>query len=279
MLTCGNYFFFYRAPPTPPPPEDTIVIDIDGDESHRGPVPGNVARPSGPVPISVAGPSDREDPVQDTHAAEGSQSVNELISIFSDRFNEKQVQAVYCASGENFSGTMNCLLEGMSSESVINMLNERFQSFPVFKIHVDPDEIWQDMVVQYKSPRMDVMKRLRIRIRNQPALDTGGVRRLVYSTVFTEFVNNKFVKLFDGPSHSCRPFCSAESRSCGLFRVLGTMAAHSICQDGIGFPYFSPTSFWYMFGGDERALEFASIEDIGADVASVVQKVTNYYSF
>lgn len=116
-------------------------------------------------------------------------------------------------------------------------------------------------------------KQLRVALHNQPALDTGGVRSQVYSSVYGAFLSNKYVKLFDGPLHCRRPLCTAESRSSGLFKVLGTMVAHSISQDGIGFPHFSPVCYWYMVG-EERALEFVSIDDLGADAASVVSKVT-----
>ena len=45
---------------------------------------------------------------------------------------------------------------------------------------------------------------------------------------------------------SCCPVCTAESRSCGLFKVLGSMVDHSIAQEWVGFPYLSPTCYWYM---------------------------------
>lgn len=183
------------------------------------------------------------------------------------------MEAVYHATGNNFDESMECLLEGPTINSILFILKDAFENVPTVKVEVDPDELWQDIVVLYKSSRMDVTKRLRIHFQNQPALDTGGVRRMVYSSVYTDFITNKCVKLFDGPSHSCRPRSTAESRSSGLFKVLGAMVAHSICQDGIGFPYLSPTSYWYLIGGDERAMEFASVEDVGADVASVVCKV------
>ena len=51
------------------------------------------------------------------------------------------------------------------------------------------------------------------------------------------------------------------------------MVAHSIAQDGIGFPHFSLACYWYIVGGEERAIEFVSVQDIGADAASVVSKV------
>ena len=59
----------------------------------------------------------------------------------------------------------------------------------------------------------------------------------------------------------------------GLFRLLGTMVAHSIAQVGVGIPYFSPACFWYMAKGEERAVEYVSTADVGADVASLITKV------
>ena len=91
--------------------------------------------------------------------------------------------------------------------------------------------------------------------------------------MFNEFVSNKRIKLFDGPSHSCRPTCTAESCSCGLFKVLGLMVARSIAQAGVGFPYLSPTCYWYMVGGEEKAIEHISLCDVGADTAAVVSQV------
>ena len=110
---------------------------------------------------------------------------------------------------------------------------------------------------------------------SQPPVDTGGVRRQLYSTVFAEFAENKHIRLFDGPVNHRRPVCTAEARASGLFKVLGMMVAHSICQDGIGFPYFSPTCYWYMVGGEEKALQFASVEDVGGDVAAIVSQVSH----
>lgn len=43
---------------------------------------------------------------------------------------------------------------------------------------------------------------------------------------------------------------------------------------GIGLPYFSFTCYWYMVDGEERALEFATVEDVSADAAYVIKQVT-----
>ena len=52
------------------------------------------------------------------------------------------------------------------------------------------------------------------------------------------------------------------------------MVAHSICQDGIGFPYLSLCCYWYIVEGEERALEFATVEDVSADAAYVIKQVS-----
>ena len=98
---------------------------------------------------------------------------------------------------------------------------------------------------------------------NHPTLDAGGVHRQVYNAVYKDFLMNKHVKLFSGPSHKCRPLCTAES---GLFKLLGMMIGHSLSQDGIGFLYLSKTCFWYMFQGEEKALEYMSADDVVSTV-------------
>ena len=51
------------------------------------------------------------------------------------------------------------------------------------------------------------------------------------------------------------------------------MVGHSVCQDGIGFPFLSLANYYYVVKGEERAIEVCSINDVGADVAAVVSKV------
>lgn len=82
------------------------------------------------------------------------------------------------------------------------------------------------------------------------------------------------MKLFDGPPHYLRPIYSAEARSSGLFTVLGTMIAHSIAQDGVGFPYLSPLCYWYVVGGEDKVLPFVTLANVGADVSDLVTRVS-----
>ena len=116
---------------------------------------------------------------------------------------------------------------------------------------------------------------IRVVFNGSPVIDTGGVRRQVFSDVFQHFAENKYVQMFEGPPHFLRPICSAESRSSGMLKVLGTMIAHTIAQDGLGFPYLSPLCYWYLVAGEERALDHLTLVDVGADVRSLVSKVCN----
>ena len=103
-------------------------------------------------------------------------SLDELVMVFAGRLTAKQVMAVYHASGGDFDSSMECLLEGPTLSSILNMLNDQFQQQPRIKVQADLDDIWHELVALYKSPRMDVSKQLRVVLHNQPAVDTGGVR-------------------------------------------------------------------------------------------------------
>ena len=157
------------------------------------------------------------------------------------------------------------------------MLGAHYCAFSVIKVSIDADDVFQDVVSFYKSPQADVSKRLRFRVRGAPVIDAGGVRRQVFTTVFSEFATNKVLPLFEGPPHSLHPACTALTRSCGLFKVLGLMIGHSIGQDGIGFPYLSQASYWYMVSGEEVAVEHASLADVGADVAAAITMVCVHF--
>lgn len=68
--------------------------------------------------------------------------------------------AVYHASGGNFDCSIECLLAGPTPSSFLFLLNDHFQEQAYVKVQVDPDDTLQDMVVHYKSTKMDITKRL-----------------------------------------------------------------------------------------------------------------------
>lgn len=179
---------------------------------------------------------------------------------------------MYEASGNSFNHCLECLSEGPTTASLVSLLNKRMEMSDIEKVRVDEDDVWHDMLAYYKSPSLDVTKQLRIKMQDSPVIDTGGLRRHVFSTVFNSFASNKHCVLFEGSSDRLSPVCTSLTR---LFKVLGTMIGHSICMDGIGFPYLSPANYWYMVDGEETATQFASVNDIGSDIQIVVSKVWN----
>ena len=164
-------------------------------------------------------------------------------------------------------------MNGPSLDSIVKMINTRTMANPVVKVSMDSDDVWADMLAMYKQSDNLIGKPIRVTLDDSPVIDTCGVRKHVYTSVYAEFVNNKHVRLFDGPPNSVSPCYSAEARCSGLFKVLGTMVGHSILQDGIGFPYPYPVAYWYIVAGEEKALEFINISDVGRDTAYAVTKV------
>lgn len=202
--------------------------------------------------------------------------LDRLLSVFATT---QKIMSIFKASGNDFKSSSNCILTGPTLASIVVMMRQRFNQQAYIKVSIDYVDAWQDTVTVYKSSSFDITKPLRVQLRGQPALDTGGVLTQLYSTVFRQFAQNKAVPLFDGPDGHLRPRCTAQTRSSGLFKVLGTMVSHSIFQTGVGFPYFSPLCYWYIVDGEERSIQHLSIEDIGADVASVVTTVRVLHTY
>ena len=57
------------------------------------------------------------------------------------------------------------------------------------------------------------------------------------------------------------------------------MVGHSVSQDGVGFPHLSHLCYWYLAGGEEKALPYVSLADVRSDIASLVLQVKELYSF
>lgn len=183
----------------------------------------------------------------------------------------KQIQVLFRYSEDCFDDCIDCLMSGATLEAILRMVNTHSLSCPMVKVPAD-------MLALCKNCADDFLrKRIRVTLNNSPVIDTCGVRKHVYTSVFAEFVKNKHVRLFDGPPNYVRPLYSAEARCSGLFKVLGTMVGHTIILDGIRLPYFSPVSYWYIVSGEEKALKYVNISDVGKDTAYAVTKVQFMY--
>lgn len=126
----------------------------------------------------------------------------------------------------------------------------------------------------------DATTPLRIWIRNQAAIDTGGVLRQFYNDVFASLARNDEMSLFQGEARRRLPLFKNEHVITGLFEILGKMIAHSLVQQGPGFPYLAPVIYSYISTGDlQAALLKVSIIDVCDPIlAGVIQKVSAFYT-
>ena len=207
-----------------------------------------------------------------------SSPLNQLLSLFQDEFTDEQLATILDLASNSFDDAMECLLTGPNLKSILKLMFKLSKTYPIVKFGIDDDEAWTDLVSFYKATNVDVAKcRLRIRLQNQPAIDTGGVRCQVYTTVLQQFAENLHFHLFDGQVNHLRPHYSAANRSSGLFKVLGCIVGHSIKQDVIGFPHFSPLCYWYIVGGEEVALQYITENDVGSGCCELISKVRINY--
>lgn len=142
------------------------------------------------------------------------------------------------------------------------------------KLKVDPEDEVMDVYTYYKSSDFDPLIPIYVYLKGQPAIDTGGVLRQVFSNVFYALANNEGIKnIFVGSEGRRLPVFSNELVVNGFFETLGKMIAHSLVQGGPGFPYLSPTIYWYLATGDlQVSLQRASCTDV--DNIELVEYIT-----
>ncbi len=205
-------------------------------------------------------------------AGKQSGALDKLLETFvANNLGVKQVREVFNLSGECSDAASVCLLTGPMLIALLKMLDRRFEELPRHRPRIDTEDVWRDTVACYKRVSFQYWTHLQVSFDGQPAIDTG---QQVYCSTFQDFASNRYLKLFEGPEHLLRFVYTAEARSSGLLKVLGGMVAHSICQDGVGFPFLSPTTFWYIVAGEEKALLYACVEDLPADSSFVVKQVS-----
>ncbi|XP_028414622.1 G2/M phase-specific E3 ubiquitin-protein ligase-like [Dendronephthya gigantea] len=164
--------------------------------------------------------------------------------------------------------------EKVPTKSVFELLSVKISN-DTRKIKIDPEDLLSDALQVYKHPSFDPTHPFIVQYKQQPAVDTGGVLREFYSDVFKEFVNNPSVRIFEGPSDKLQFHYNHTALTCGMPKMLGTMIAHSLCQNGPGFPYLTPSQYYYVATGDiNKAIAYASIHDIhDYEIKSYVEQI------
>ena len=101
--------------------------------------------------------------------------------------------------------------------------------------------------------------------------------RQVFSNVFYALANNEGIKnIFVASEDRRLPVFSNELVVNGFFETLAKMIAHSLVQGGPGFPFLSPTMYWYAVTGDlQVASQRASCTDV--DNIDLVEYITKVY--
>jgi len=137
------------------------------------------------------------------------------------------------------------------------------------KVTIEEEDILNDALTYYKSPAFDAKKKLRIRFKGQPAVDTGGVTREFFTKLF-QVVCEMF---FQGGKYKI-PVYSADIVASGLMQYFGTMIVHSILQGGPGFPVFSPSVYCYIATGNiDAAMAKMNYGDCSEPIKHFIDKV------
>ena len=88
------------------------------------------------------------------------------------------------------------------------------------KLKVDEEDILNDAMAYYKDPNFDPTKQLRVLFRGQPAVDTGGVTRHLFSKLL-EVISEMF---FHGSTYKS-PVYNASVVASGMMKYIGTIVS------------------------------------------------------
>ena len=173
-----------------------------------------------------------------------------------------------------------CVLEGPTLEGIRSLLFGSVISDSSRTLRLDEEDYMDEQstaeaaFAHYKSSKFDPNASLRLSIRSQPGIDTGGVRRQFFSDVFSTIATSSCFGLFEGKTNRLRPMFRQSSISSGLLKTLGTMVGHSIVLDTQGFPFLSPPCYYYIAGNVDLALSVTTKDDISDRVNYVVSVVS-----
>ena len=172
----------------------------------------------------------------------------------------------------------------MSIHEVLKKLKIKMKS-PVCaeRLKVDDEEdIAIDFLQYYKSKDFDATIPITVRYKGQPGVDSGGLMRQAFTTVFKMLANNEVpgLRLFTGPANRVTPIYSSENLLTNIFETLGKMVSHSLIQGGPGFPYLAPAVFWYVGTGDlnEGISRAAPVDVVDPELCTFLDRV-RYYHF
>ena len=209
-------------------------------------------------------------------------TLNRLQEIFPN-FKYGQLKYLLGACNDT-SLVMEMLVNGLDVESLrqlvkSNCITKDISESPRLRLDADDDESeWVEATLAfYKAKKYESDAEIRVVIRGQPGIDTGGLRRQVFSVVLRALVSSDNLKLFEGNGNCVRPVYRLSNMSSGILKVTGTIIAHSYLLDGQGFPFLSECCYYYLCGCTDKAMTAITEEDLGKDVQLVVREVCTLF--
>lgn len=214
--------------------------------------------------------------------------IAKLAEMFTS-LSDKQLKYVYNLSHHSFTSAMDSLIDGPSMDSLRSLLRKSQITVPDdegprIRLNVDDDEEdWMEAAFCfYKHAKFDKNACIRVSIRGQPAIDTGGVRRQFFSVIFSKIASPSTMQsrsVFEGPPNRLRPSFKASVLSSGMLKTIGMMIAHSVLLDGQGFPFLADYCYYYIADCYNLAVTCITEEDVGARVKSIITEVGNEVIF
>ena len=232
--------------------------DDDGKENLKQCLP--------PLPPIV---DNQNDQLEETPNKPGTSTRIEELQSFIHELLEKQDESAnnseIIAKPTNFLEAVELLKVKMIGEEV--------------KLKVDEEDALVDALAYYKDKQFNENSPLKIKFRNQPAVDTGGVLRQFYTVVFEQMLigTDDMPPLFEGKQGRKVPIYNAGVIVSNVMCLIGKMMSHSIVQVGIGPACFSPPIFYYFVSGDfNQVIPKLSVDDTTAKTRYYVDMVCIY---
>ena len=140
---------------------------------------------------------------------------------------------------------------------------------PRIRVSMDDVDDWFNIAIAFYKRSFCSNTSVSTSISGQPGIDTGGIRRQFFSTVFHSNADS----FFNGLPDRLRPAFKASIHSSGILLIIGTMIAHSIVLDGQGFPYLADYVYDYLAGYMDKAISCVTMKDAGERVQFISEQV------
>ncbi|XP_019857300.1 PREDICTED: uncharacterized protein LOC109585612 [Amphimedon queenslandica] len=236
------------------------------------PSPSNVTPPASPN-LSVFYDSYIEEPYQYDAPPTTLEGIHEMYSSLSI----DDISLIFEVSGRSYPKTLH-FLENQSLNNLLDLLYSHYIGYcteesPKLTIERDtsPEEMAEVLLSFYKSGRFSTNACVRV-MDGTIVMDSGGVRRQLYSTAFSAIANGH-MQIFDGPGNRIRPAIKPCNIASGILRNLGKAIAHYLIMDKCGFPFLSPPIYHYLVGENDIAVTLLEDIDVSGESLHVINKI------